>query len=632
MARGGTTRLGPIARRHGILTEYVDATGRMRRASPRTLRALLAAIGVRTDGAGRGRSGRAAPARPGPGVIRVRLPVARRRLRIPGLDRKRPRLRLWIRREGDPRWRALEVDTARTFRVPAGLGPGVHSLRVDGSGPPRELALLVAPRRLAATAPERQWGVFAPVYALRDARTWGCGDLRTLEALGRWAAGLGATTVATLPLLPAWLDRPLEPSPYRPVSRRFWNELYLDPRSTPEFRRSRYLRRWTRSTVFRRRVATLEREPFVDFRSVARLKRTVVERMLREFARAPASRRRAYRRFVRRTEGLVEYARFRAHAESGGSRSEEYHRFAQWLTDEQLRGVARRLRRRGVRLALDLPLGAHPRGFDAEAEAELCARAVHVGSPPDPGVPGGQDWNFAPWIPERLRDVGYRPFADALRHQFSVAGILRVDHALGLHRLFWIPAGARPRDGAYVRSRAPELYDVLVAEASRAGAEVVGEDLGTVPPELRPALRRRGLLSVYVAELEWDGPGRPRAIPRGSVASLNTHDHLPFAGYWAARAGRTSFASVRAGFPPPSTPAAEAVRIATERLARSPARLLLVNLEDLWGETRTQNVPGMPGRQFARRCARTLESLRRDRASAEWLCTLDALRRRGYAR
>lgn len=607
------------ARRRGILTEYVDASGREQRASRSTIEAIERALGpfqgaaardvpvlLATPGSprpllqGRRRGGSAVP--------RARLGFARGRR-----GRARPR----GSRSGAP--------------VGASIPLGVHNIRVSSGRRVREGFLIVAPRRLPARR-GRRWGLFAPVYALRDARTWGCGDLRALEELGRWAADRGASALATLPLLPAFLERPFDPSPYRPVSRRFWNEVYLDVPSTSEFRRSASLRSWCASAPFRARVAALERRPVVDFRAVYRLKRHALEQMLREFSRAPAARRRAFARFIARTPGLDEYARFRARHARDRRREAAYHRFVQWLTDEQLRAVARRLRRRGVELVLDRPLGTHPDGFDARADADLYVHGVSLGSPPDPGVPDGQDWGFAPFHPERLRASGFRPLVEDLRHEFSVAGMLRIDHVLGWHRQYWIPHGRRPSEGAYVRQRARELYAIVRAEAARASAQVIGEDLGTVPPELRPALRRQGLLALYVAQLEWDGAGTARPIPRACVASLNTHDQLPFAGYWAERRHRGATGTTEAGFPSGDTPTHLALRDALVRLARSPAQLLLVNLEDLWGESRPQNVPGAIGPYFARRCARTLEELRADVAGAQLLSIIDASRRRRYVR
>lgn len=621
-----------LARRRGILPEYVDATGRRRRASAATLRRLLLAERLPV-----GRDARAPQdgtfsgndageplivRRDGPGPIPLRLPRALRELHA----------RDWrVRLQGARSWRRLFLDRTGALQLPAATGPGVHRLRLVRAGRAREIGLVIAPARLSGARGPRQWGLFAPLYALRSRHTWGCGDLRALEELGLWAARFGASVIATLPLLPAFLSRPYEPSPYRPVSRQFWNEVYLDPSSTPEFRCSPRAQALVRSAAFRRRVARLERRRHVDFRAVARLKRSVVELLLREFARAPAHRQRSFRRFVDRADGLAEYARFRASGEPRQAHAEEYHRFVQWLVTAQLEGVVRRLRRRGVELALDLPIGIHPDGFDPFRDRELYVRGVSVGSPPDPGVPQGQNWHFPPWDPHRLARAAYRPFADALAHQLGVAGWLRIDHALGLHRLYWVPDGSPPRLGAYVRYPAPALYAVVLAQAARAGATIVGEDLGTVPPELRPRLRRHGLLAMYVAQSEWSRPGRPRPIPAACVVSLNTHDHPPFAAFWARQRAAGS------SWPFPGAPAASAstgaaFRWATAWLARSPARLLLVNLEDLWGETRPQNVPGRIGPDFSRRCRRDLATLGTDAAAAELLSTLAALRPGRYDR
>lgn len=614
----GAPHLITAARRRGILASYIDASGRRRRASLRTLRELFKAID------------RPPPLRQAdhprlPPVVLVRLSA--RSVRIPGLARGRTAPRVELRRAGTRRWERALWRSRDQVHLPGDLGAGVHALRIRGQGDSWTIALVRAPPRLRRDPSSRTWGLFVPLHALRDARTWGCGDLRALERAGQWAAHYGASVLATLPLLPAYLSRPFDPSPYRPVSRRFWNEIFLDPRRTPEFRRSTALRRKVRSRGFLRRVARLERAEHVDFYEVARLKRSIVEQMVDEFAEAPTHRKKAFERFVRGSEGLEEYARFRATREGTGTKGRRYHAFVQWLVQEQLEGVARRLRRRGVRLGFDLPIGVHPRGFDVERDRSLYAQGVRVGSPPDPGVPAGQDWGCNPWIPGRLRDEGYRPFVEALRHQLSVAGVLRIDHVLGFHRLFWIPAGDPPRNGGYVRYPAEELYAILVAEATRANASVIGEDLGTVPREVRPALRAHGLLSVYVAELEWDGPPPHRPIPADSAASLNTHDHLPFGGYWTRRrATGPSCHGSSTGFPDVTRSTDRAFRLSVSRLARSPSRLLLVNLEDLWGETRPQNVPGSAGKNFSRRCARRVEEFTRDGRIAELLCTIAGLR------
>ncbi len=614
------------ARRAGLLPRYRSLDKEVRALLPETARALLCEL----TGAGRGadrraRTGRApsgrSPAAESAAVAPpVLLSLSRSERRALGVRAPGTAARLYVREEGSPTWRRLNrLPGGRRFVLPRDLGPGCHSLSADPEGAGLPQLVVAGPPRLRAHGPRRRWGLFVPVYALRDRGTWGCGDLSAFERLGGWAARAGASVLATLPLLPTFLDRPFDPSPYRPVSRRFWNEIYLDPRATPEFARSGAARELVRERSFREQVALLEERSHVDFRVVARLKRSVLEAMRSDFPRsASAARRGAFAAFVRSTPDLEEYARFRAFAERGGEGAAEYHRFAQWLVDEQFRAVARRLQGIGVDLYLDLPIGVHPRGFDVAHAPDTFARGVSLGSPPDPGVPEGQDWGLPPWRPAALVRSGYRPWIEPLAHHFTVARFLRVDHALGLHRQFWIPTGRPASEGAYVRFPARELYATLVAEAARFGAEVVGEDLGTTPPELRSTLRRRGILRLYVAQLEWDGLRPRHRVPADSVASLNTHDFPPFAAYWD-RLGEPGRAAA---------PAAAAFRTATARLARSPARLLLVNLEDLWGEMAPQNVPGKGGpRQFSRRCAVDLPTILRRADWSEWLCALDALRR-----
>ncbi len=622
------------ARALGILLEFTDASGRVRPIAQRTLARLLAALtspvpterraGARRSSASRGDAS-ARPALPGNWFLSVEN--ARRARSIPWrlAAGVKPSLRL----EGRRTSRRLLEEAPGRFRLPPGVPAGVHALYLEGANAPSVHSLIVYPKRLPRPRPARAWGLFAPAYAIRTRETWGAGDLRSLELLGRWAARHGASVLATLPLLPAFLDHPYDPSPYRPVTRQFWNEFYIDPRQTPEFRRSKTLARWTRGRQFLSEVERLERREHVDFRGVMRLKRRLLEQMLREFHRAPTPRRRAFERFAQRTVTLREYARFRSSLESQPARAVAYHTFVQWLVTEQLHQVARRLERRGLRLAFDLPIGTHPQGFDVRRGGDQYASKFHVGSPPDPGVPDGQDWGLAPLEPRHLADAGYRPFSEALRHQLSVARILRIDHALGLHRLFWIPRGEPPRRGAYVRYPARDLYRILLAEAAHAGATIIGEDLGTVPPDVRPALRRRGILGVYVAELEWDGPGRPRRIPSLSVVSVNTHDHLPFAGYWTRRTRIVRSTARASGFPPTTWSADRALDTTLQRLAASRARLFLVNPEDLWGETRPQNAPGRGGRNFTRRFRTTLEELGNDPRAAERLCTIARLRKSG---
>jgi 4-alpha-glucanotransferase len=297
--------------------------------------------------------------------------------------------------------------------------------------------------------------------------------------------------------------------------------------------------------------------------------------------------------------------------------AQRHHLYCQWAAQRQMSDLDARARARGLGLYLDFPLGAHPAGFDVWREREAFARGVHVGAPPDAFFTRGQDWGFPPAHPERSRAQGHRYFRAALRH----AGVLRLDHVMGLHRLFWVPQGAPARDGVYVRFPAPELYAILSLESHRSRTLLVGENLGTVPGAVDAALARRGVRGMYVLQYAAspDPERTPEPVPPGAIAGLNTHDTPPFRAFWEARDVDDQ---LDLGLVSPAGAAAararrRAVRLALARvltrqgllngdpddpravlsaalawLARGPAGGVLVNLEDLWLETLPQNVPG----------------------------------------
>jgi 4-alpha-glucanotransferase len=465
--------------------------------------------------------------------------------------------------EGDERsWRQ---EPGTDFEI-GPLPLGYHDLDT-GRGTTRIIsAPLRAPLRF-----ERAWGVFMPLYALRTERDWGTGDLTDLEALIGWTKGMGGEFVATLPLFAAFLDEPLDPSPYAPVSRLFWNELYIDPLRTPEFRPE-----WIPE------LEELRRAELVDFRRAYSLKRRVLEQM----AATMSDRRRSkLERFTHERPHLMEYARFRGH--------ELFHLYAQFVADEQLRSLDG--------LNLDLPVGVHPSGFDVERFG-VFASAVSAGAPPDGLFAGGQNWGFPPLHPLKSRTDGHRYFSDCIRTIASRSSVIRIDHVMGLHRLYWVPDGHEATDGAYVRYPADELYAVLTLEAHRHGTTIVGEDLGTVPRSVRRAMRKHGLLRSYVLQFEGD-----RAPRRDDAAYLSTHDTPTFAAY------------------------SKDLRGAVADLAAGDASLLVVALEDLWGEEQPQNVPGATQDEypsFRRRAAKTLEEFRDDAAIKDVLAMVDELRAR----
>ncbi|MBC7325390.1 MAG: 4-alpha-glucanotransferase, partial [Moorella sp. (in: Bacteria)] len=281
--------------------------------------------------------------------------------------------------------------------------------------------------------------------------------------------------------------------------------------------------------------------------------------------------------------------------------AERYHLYVQWLAFQQFREAADRARQSGQGLYLDLPLGVHPDGYDVWRERAAFAPEASVGAPPDAFFAQGQDWGFPPLHPERIRDQGYRYYLACLRHHLRHASVLRLDHVMGLHRLFWVPRSLSAREGVYVRYRAEEFYAILTLESQRSRTLLVGEDLGTVPGCVRAAMTRHKVYRMYVLPFEYkpDPYQALRPIPAGVLACLNTHDMPPFKAFWLEKEKNINdrlalplFLRRRGRLQIP-TNNVEAVFLAClKHLAASRARLLAVNLEDLWLETAPQNVPG----------------------------------------
>jgi 4-alpha-glucanotransferase len=296
----------------------------------------------------------------------------------------------------------------------------------------------------------------------------------------------------------------------------------------------------------------------------------------------------------------------------------------------QLGRLRRDAARQGTSLILDLPVGVHPDGFDARDDPSGFVGGMTLGSPPDPGFPAGQDWELPAPHPEGMRATAYRGLARAARRHFEFADTLRIDHVMGCRRLFWIPEGSPAADGTYVHYRAEEIAAVLLLEASRRGATIVGEDLGTVPPVVRRDLRRYGWLGMYVAQLEWSPavpPGRrPRKIPIEVLALLGSHDQPTFATFW-----KDSISPSGRPFPPIGTPGAppsgphDTFLSAVRRLLESPAERVIFPLEDLWGETAPQNVPGTArtsAHNFDRVSRLSIEEIDQSPAISETLSTI----------
>ncbi|MEM1024522.1 MAG: 4-alpha-glucanotransferase [Myxococcota bacterium] len=524
-------------------------------------------------------------------------------------------------------WLRLEVDLPR-------LALGYHRLtlslgRLEALG-----TLIVAPATTHAPEGERCWGVFAPTYALRAEGDRGVGDFGHLRRLAQQVADAGGHLVATLPLLSTFLDHPVEPSPYVPASRLFWNELFLDLERLPEAQAPE-LARMLEDPAFRREAARLRERSHVDHARAYQL----IEPILSAFARAAwdSSTAAAIETWAEGRTRAWDYARFRAatlerrqvwhqwplHERRGSTLKVDdearvrQHLYVQFRLDEQLRQLGEPLASVGGGLYLDLPLGVHPDGYDAWADQHVFVHGISSGAPPDALAPEGQDWGFRPFHPRRLRESGYAYLIEVMRRQAEIASTLRIDHVMGLHRIFGVPWSLGAKGGTYLRYREDELWAIVCVESQRHRCRVVGEDLGTVPPAVRERMARHRAQRMYVAQFEMEpNPNAAlRPIPEHAAASVNTHDTPTFMGFWShgdieervergvataeeashehslrnqrVDALRTALGEGR----PLEAPLDVWVELAM-RLARSSAPLLLLNLEDLWLEPEPQNVPG----------------------------------------
>ena len=524
-------------------------------------------------------------------------------------------------------WLRLEVDLPR-------LPFGYHRLRFCFGRLSSEGRLIVAPRTTHAPDGERCWGVFAPTYALRDVEDRGVGDFGQLRRLAQHVARAGGHMVATLPLLATFLDHPLEPSPYVPASRLFWNELFLDVAELPEARHPGPAALLS-APGFAEEAARLRDQRHVDHGRAFALVEPVLQACAEVAWNGPASE--DMEAWIRTRPRALEYARFRAAtwerqrvwhqwslAERRGASPAvtdearvRQHLYAQFRLDEQVRRLGQPLEEVGGGLYLDLPLGVHPDGYDAWADQEVFVHGISAGAPPDALAPEGQDWGFRPLHPRLLRESGYEYFIEVVQRQAELASTLRIDHVMGLHRIFGVPWSFGAEGGTYIRYREDEMWAIVCVESRRHACRIVGEDLGTVPPAVRERMARHRAQRMYVAQFETepDPEAALRPVPEHAAVSVNTHDTPTFMGFWnhadieervergvvtpaqAERehetrrrhldALRTALGRDEALEAPMDVWVELAVR-----LARSEAPLLLLNLEDLWLEPEPQNVPG----------------------------------------
>jgi 4-alpha-glucanotransferase len=656
---GASGELRRLAEALGITTAYWDTQGNLHEAGVDALIAVLASLGLpvehpeRLDDLRRSVENRSVRFLPpvvvhwfGTASVDVDLclpasaspSVLAYEVRTEAGDTHRGEVPIESVSEVDRRSASGTEHTVRRLSVsiPEGLPIGYHGLSVFHGPHRHDATLIVAPVQVPQPGfAERTWGVLAPLYALRTPESIGP-HVGHLARLGEWIDAEGGRIVATLPVLATYLDEPCDFSPYTPVSQRFWNELYLDVEATPELASSALARARLADPVRRAVVRRLADAARFDHRQQYEVVRPVLEALADTFFAAPASTRTAFDRWLAEHPSAAAYARFRAACDqtrtgwhawgSGPGRLPEgvdtdgedarFHQYVQWTMHRQLTGVAAELSARDQRLYLDLPVGTHGDGFDTWSAPELFAWGCGVGAPPDDFFGDGQNWGFPPVNPFAGREQGHRHLAACLRHHMSVAGVLRLDHVMGFERLYWVPDGAHARDGVYVRYPRDELFAVLGVEASRSGCRVVGEDLGTVPDEVRHALGRHGLLGMYVSQFRLPGPGEPMPLPTDhQVAGIDTHDTPTLRGWLDGLdigirhgMGLLDDAETEAAHHQRGQDIAQLRGALSEAghlrdgddvlvgllraLGASPAPSVLVEVDDLLDETEPQNVPG----------------------------------------
>ncbi|GGV12263.1 4-alpha-glucanotransferase [Streptomyces griseoflavus] len=632
--------LSRLAALHGVATSYSPSPDRTVTASATAVTLALAALGVDTAG---------------PDAVRAAL-TARERERDARL--LPPTVVAWgtdtpaaLAALPDGTRIGVRTEQGETVASARHLPPGVHDLTATApDGRTARAHLIVAPPRLPAPR-GRSYGLLVQLYSLLSRRSWGMGDLADLGELAGWAGRtLGAGFVQVNPLHAAVPGPPTDPSPYRPSSRRFPDPVHLRIEDVPEFAyvADRDRVRALLERAARLREAVLDKGALIDRDAVWDAKREALE-LVHEVPLGPG-RQAAYADFrTAQGQDLEDHATWYALAEVHGAdwhrwpaelrdprspgtaraRRElagrvDFHSRLVWLTDAQLTAAQRTAREAGMPVGIvhDLAVGVHPAGADAWAQQDHFAAGMSVGAPPDAFNARGQDWGLPPWRPDRLAASGYAPFRALLRALFRYAGALRIDHVMGLFRLWWVPEGHPPTEGTYIRYDAEAMLAVLVLEASRAGSVVIGEDLGTVEPGVREALRERGVYgtSVLWFERDWEGDRRP--LPPDTwradcLATATTHDLPPT----AARLGgdhvelRDSLGLLtrpleveraeaaadvdewrellgRLGLLRGASGEEAEIRAVHRYLLRTPARMIGVWLPDGVGDRRPQNLPG----------------------------------------
>lgn len=659
--------LRTLADRNGVSTFFWDWYGQKKDVSAESLLAVLHSLGVAVDEESTVEEVAAALEETENRAWRRILPptiVARegapREFPVHVPDGSWVRV-AWIGEDGTngecsqlDRWVApREVDGEligrATFEVPGTLPAGWHRVTATlEGGRVASTTLLVAPNVLGGGPLDdgkRRWGVAAQLYSTRSSASWGLGDAEDLADLAAVCADRGADFVLINPIHASSPIAPMENSPYLPVSRRWINPIYIRPEAIREYAGVTPEARKAIEELRLEANAAGTADALIDRDRTWEAKRKALEMV---FAVTRSYHREVeFRSFI--AEGatsLNDFALWCALVEANESdllpdevgsaqapsaeqaRLElaervEFWQWCQWIAAEQMRGAQAVAKRVGMDIGVmaDLAVGVHSKGSELWSSKDLFAAGMTVGAPPDMYSQQGQNWSEPPWSPRSLAESGYAALRDMVRAALANAGAIRIDHILGLFRLWWIPEGKSAGEGTYVYYDHEAMVGTILLEAQRAGAVVIGEDLGTVEPWVRDYLRERGILGTSILWFEKDEGGwplHPDAYRSECLAAVTTHDLPPTAGYIQGiqttlrnelgllvqdveevrAADRLELEQVTArlreyGLIASAEPTErELVEALHAYVAKTPARLVVASLVDAVGDRRPQNLPG----------------------------------------
>lgn len=522
----------------------------------------------------------------------------------------------------------------RELRISKQLPLGYHHLTLQMNDQHYEAMIIAAPSRIEIAEQDEEikdFGLFVPIYSLHSERSVGCGDLTDFKNFIEWSVQQGANFAGTLPIHSVFLNKFGDFSPYSAITRFFWNEIFLDVTNIPEYQAN---------LISPSDLEEINSKLLVDYKKIMHVKRAALEQML-VACQNTAQRHQKMYAFAEKNPEVKLYAAFRAAVEifnlpwqkwsfmsKHGSIPEEiftskqyfYHIYVQWLLEQQLTELKDFAKANNFKLYFDMPLGVNKNGYDVWRHQNVFALDASIGSPPDAVFTKGQNWSLPPLHPRKIRQTHYKYFIESLRAIMPYVDLLRIDHVMAFNRLFWIPKDCETTEGVYVDYAADEFYAILCLEANRHAVNLVGENLGTVPPMVNKTMKNHQLHQMYVVEYEIEaGKKLKENIPRLSVASLNTHDMPTFAAFCKAddiynrlQQDLLDDESAQAEMVKRNARISEMKKFLLQEnflqkenfnsvyhfleallvfLAHNKQQFLLINLEDLWLESTSQNIP-----------------------------------------